>query len=147
MSTTVHPASTLLSLGRVLATQFKRSSGVTALTSVSLVMPRVVLDAQHIGRYAQICGFSASDSPASVPLTYPQLLSFPLLMHYLTSPDCPWPAMGTVHLANAITQHAPLAAGEAVQVELCTGELRAHEKGQVFTLELRSMAVFAGRIS
>ena len=65
-------------------------------------------------------------------------------MHYMTSSACPWPAMGTVHLANAITQHAPLAVGDAVQVELQTGELLAHEKGQVFTLALRILREASG---
>jgi len=45
--------------------------------------------------------------------------------------------LGTVHLANAITQHAALQPGDAVRVELQTGDLYAHEKGQVFDLKLR----------
>ena len=130
----IQPASTLASLVRALATSTRRPGPVYALTPVSLALPRVVLDAPHIARYAAVCGFA----PAStVPLTYPQMLTFPLVMHYMTSGACPWPAMGTVHLANTITQHAPLAAGEAVRVELQTGELLAHDKGQVFTLALR----------
>jgi len=141
MSQTVHPAGTLLSLGRALATSFKRPGSVSALAPVSLTLPRVVLDAQHIARYAKVCGF---DRASQVPLTYPQMLTFPLVMHYMTSPACPWPAMGTVHLANAITQHAPLAAGDAVRVELQTGELLSHEKGQVFTLTLRILREASG---
>jgi len=141
MSETVHPAGTLLSLGRALATSFKRSGPVNALAPVSLTLPRVVLDAQHIARYAEVCGFERA---SQVPLTYPQMLTFPLVMHYMKSPACPWPAMGTVHLANAITQHAPLAAGDAVRVELQTGELLAHEKGQVFTLVLRILREASG---
>lgn len=130
----IQPASTLASLARALATSTKRPGPVSVLAPVSLALPRVVLDARHIARYAAVCGYA----PAStVPLTYPQMLTFPLVMHYMTSGACPWPAMGTVHLANAITQHAPLAAGDAVRVELDTGDLQAHEKGQVFTLVLR----------
>lgn len=130
----IQPASTLASLVRALATSTRRPGPVSALTPFSLALPLGVLDAQHIARYAEVCGFA----PASaVPLTYPQMLTFPLVMHYMTSGACPWPAMGTVHLANTITQHAPLVAGDAVRVELHTGELLAHEKGQVFTLNLR----------
>jgi acyl dehydratase len=141
MSETVHPAGTLQSLGRALATSFKRPGPVTSLTPVTLTLPRVVLDVQHIARYAAVCGFEPA---AQVPLTYPQMLTFPLVMHYMSSPACPWPAMGTVHLANAITQQAPLAAGDAVRVELQTGELLAHEKGQVFTLALRILRERSG---
>ncbi len=141
MSETVHPAGTLLSLGRALATSFKRPGPVSALDPVSLTLPLVVLDAQHIARYAEVCGFERA---SQVPLTYPQMLTFPLVMHYMTSDACPWPAMGTVHLANAITQHAPMAAGDVVRVELQTGELLAHEKGQVFTLALRILREASG---
>ncbi|MBM3386101.1 MAG: acyl dehydratase [Betaproteobacteria bacterium] len=132
--TDIQAASRLASLARALATSTKRPGPVRALTPVSLALPRVVLDAQHIARYAAVCGLAPA---AQVPLTYPQMLTFELVMHHLTSEACPWPAMGTVHLANAITQHAPLAAGDAVRVELQTGELLAHEKGQAFTLHLR----------
>jgi hypothetical protein len=45
--------------------------------------------------------------------------------------------MGTVHLANTIEQHKSLQAGDVVRVEMGTGSLFAHEKGQVFTLDLR----------
>lgn len=129
----IQPCSTLASLARALATSAKRPGQVSALAPVSLVLPRVVLDASHIARYAAVCGFATAEK---VPLTYPQMLTFPLVMHYMTSGACPWPAMGTVHLANAITQYTPLAAGEVVRVELQTGGLLAHDKGQVFTLEL-----------
>lgn len=137
MTKTVHPAGTLASLGRALVTSFKRPGPVASLPPASLALSKVVLDAAHIARYAQVCGFAPAAHGHPAPLTYPQMLTFPLVMHYMTSSACPWPAMGTVHLANAITQHAPLAAGDAVRVELHAGELLAHEKGQVFTLVLR----------
>ena len=85
-------------------------------------------------RYAQLCGFSAAQG---VPLIYPQMLTFPLVTAYVSSPECPWPAMGTVHLANNITQGQQLHAGDEVRVELDTGDLFTHDKGQVFTLQLR----------
>jgi acyl dehydratase len=45
--------------------------------------------------------------------------------------------MGTVHLANTIEQHKSLHPGDVVRVEMGAGSLFAHEKGQVFTLDLR----------
>lgn len=112
----------------------KRPGVVRKLPPVTLVRPEVVLDAEHIARYATVCGFSAQQG---VPLIYPQLLTFPLVMAYVASEDCPWPALGTVHLANAIEQKQALHAGDAVRVELRNGVLSSHEKGQVFTLDLR----------
>ena len=130
----ITPAGTLSNFARALASSFKRPGPVAALAPVTLVLPRVMVDAAHLARYAEVCGFAPS---AQAPLTYPQMLTFPLVMAYMTSSACPWPAMGTVHLANAITQHAPLSAGDAVRVELTPGTLLAHDKGQVFTLQLR----------
>lgn len=119
---------------RALRSSSKKPGALAALPPVTLVMPRVVVDGAHVARYRAICGFKPADG---VPLIYPQMLTFPLVTHYISSPDCPWPALGTVHLANAITQHQALHAGDTVRVELQTGDLFAHEKGQVFDLNLR----------
>jgi len=119
---------------RALGTGAKRPGLVSALPKIELALPNVVLDAQHIARYASLCGFSASQG---VPLIYPQMLTFPLVTAYICSDECPWPAMGTVHLANSIEQYKSLRAGDAVRVEMGTGHLFAHEKGQGFTLDLR----------
>jgi acyl dehydratase len=119
---------------RALGTGAKRPGLVKTLPKVELVLPKVVLDAQHIARYAALCGFSEVQG---VPLVYPQLLTFPLVTAYICSTECPWPAMGTVHLANSIEQYKSLHAGDAVRVEMETGSLFAHEKGQGFTLDLR----------
>jgi len=120
-------------LGVVLARR-KPAAAVNALPEVTLVRPQVVLDAAHIARYANVCGFHMAQG---VPISYPQMLTFPLLMAFFGSGDCPWPAMGTVHLANRIVQLQRLDAGDTVRVEVRTGRLLAHEKGQTFELELR----------
>jgi hypothetical protein len=111
----------------------KQPGVVTELPAVRIVQHEVQLDAGHIGRYTQLCGFSPAQG---VPLIYPQMLTFPLVMTYLNSADCPWPAVGTVHLANRIEQLRSLHAGERVRVEMNTGALQAHAKGQVFNLQL-----------
>ena len=119
---------------RALGTGAKRPGRLTTLPKVELVLPRVVLNPQHIGRYSALCGFKMGQG---VPLIYPQLLTFPLVTAYICSPECPWPAMGTVHLANSIEQYKLLHPGDVVRVEMGSGSLFAHEKGQVFTLNLR----------
>lgn len=119
---------------RALRTSRKAPGVVVALPELTYVRPRVVLEAEHIDRYAALCGFAAVHG---VPLTYPQLLTFPLVTQFVGSIDCPWPALGTVHLANVIEQHHCLRPGDVVRVEMSTGRLYAHEKGQVFTLDLR----------
>lgn len=110
----------------------KRPGVVKVLKPVTYVRPDVTLDAAEIAAYAQVCGFKPD---VGVPLLYPQMLVFPLAMDFFGSEHFPWPALGTVHLANRVVQHATLHAGDVVRVEMRTGELIAHEKGQVFTLE------------
>ena len=110
----------------------KRPGVVKALKPVTYVRPAVTLDAAEVAAYAKVCGFKPE---AGVPVLYPQMLTFPLVMEFFASDHCPWPAMGTVHLANRIRQHARLDVGDVLRVEMRTGELLTHEKGQVFTLE------------
>ena len=110
----------------------KRPGVVKALKPVTYVRPAVTLDAADVAADAKVCGFKPE---VGVPVLYPQMLTFPLAMEFFASAHCPWPAMGTVHLANRIRQHARLNVGDVLRVEMRTGELLAHEKGQVFTLE------------
>ncbi len=119
---------------RALATGAKHPGLVKEFPASELGVPKVVLDAQHIARYGALCGVSAAQG---VPLIYPKMLTFPLVMAYISSDACPWPALGTVHLANSIEQHRQLHAGDTVRVEMGAGHLFAHEKGQGFTLDLR----------
>ncbi|OYU43209.1 MAG: hypothetical protein CFE44_19650 [Burkholderiales bacterium PBB4] len=114
----------------------KRPGPVKALPKVTYVRPEVVLDAEHIAAYTRVCGLHPAQG---VPVIYPQLLTFPLAMAFFGSEHCPWPALGTVHLANRIYQHQALHVGDALRVEMRTGELQAHEKGQVFHLEMAIM--------
>ena len=130
---TAPPSSARLYL-RALRTSGKSPGVIGALPDITYARPRVILQAEHIARYAALCGFRPAQG---VPLTYPQLLTFPLVMEFVGSSDCPWPAMGIVHLANAIEQHHHLCEGDAVRVEMRTGHVLAHDRGQVFTLDLR----------
>ena len=122
---------------RALGTGAKRPGLIKSLPKVELVLPEVVLRNEHIARYAALCGFKATDG---VPMIYPQLLTFPLVTAYVSSQDCPWPAMGTVHLANAITQHQALHANDTVRVELEAGELFATTRGKSSRLSFASCA-------
>jgi len=128
------PASAAALYFGALRSSRKRPLAIWELPAITYVRPQVVLDERHIARYAKICGFSAAQG---VPVSYPQLLTFPLVMAFFASPDCPWPAMGTVHLANRIVQHKYLHAGDALRIEVSTGRLLAHEKGQVFELDIK----------
>ncbi|HEY1118278.1 MAG TPA: MaoC/PaaZ C-terminal domain-containing protein [Acidimicrobiales bacterium] len=94
----------------------------------------VALDPAHVARYAAICGFPRKDT---LPLPYPHLLAFGLHMEIMTAGDFPFPAIGTVHLENSITQHRPIALTEELQVTAYAENLRPHAKGQVFDMVTR----------
>jgi acyl dehydratase len=81
----------------------------------------------HVASYAAVCGFPVKDV---APLTFPHVLAFPLHMAVMTSPEFPFPAIGTIHLANSITQHRPVAVGETLLLEVHASGVRPHPKGR-----------------
>ncbi|MGA8245793.1 MAG: MaoC/PaaZ C-terminal domain-containing protein [Nocardioides sp.] len=89
--------------------------------------PAVTIERAPVTSYAEVCGFPVKDT---VPLTYPHLLAFPLHMAILTDPAFPFPAVGTVHLANSITARRQVAVGETVTVTTRAHEVRPHPKGR-----------------
>jgi hypothetical protein len=94
----------------------------------------VPVDAGHVASYAALCGFPRKDT---LPLPYPHLLAFGLHMRIMTDGSFPFPAIGTVHLENSITQHRPIALTERLQITAHPEHLRPHAKGQVFDMVTR----------
>lgn len=107
-----------------------RKTGST-LPEVVLTRYDVPIDRDHVAAYSRVCGFGLKET---VPLTYPHMLAFGLHMAIMTDSAFPFPAIGTVHLENSITQHRPIAASESLQVTARPQALRSHPKGQVFDI-------------
>ncbi|MFT7683045.1 MAG: hypothetical protein ACI935_002531 [Moritella dasanensis] len=63
------------------------------------------IERRNLQRYIKFCKFSNSDY---VPVTYPFVIAFPLLMRLMTSAHFPIPILGLIHYKNSITQHAPI---------------------------------------
>lgn len=101
------------------------------LPDLTLHRAGVVVDPAHVAAYAEVCGFEPRQA---LPLTYPHLLAFGLHLDLMSDRSFPYPAIGTVHLANAITQHRALAATERLDVTVGAQDLRPHPKGNVFDL-------------
>jgi acyl dehydratase len=93
----------------------------------------VPVDRDHVAAYAEICGFPLRDA---LPLTYPHLLAFPLHLAIMTDRSFPFPAVGTVHLENAITRHRAISPDERLQLTARPGGLRPHPKGRLFDIEV-----------
>jgi acyl dehydratase len=85
------------------------------------------VDAERAAAYARVCGFPVKDT---APLTFPHVLAFAAHLQLMTSPDFPFPAIGTVHLANSITQHRPISLGEELTFEVHTEGPTPHPKGR-----------------
>ncbi len=128
---TLPPPATLY--GRALRGLFKRGDA-HAFPALRFVRPKALLDAQQIGRYARVCGFIPEHG---VPTTFAHVMAFPLHLMLLTDPAFPWPAIGLVHISNSINARSRLQSGQALRIEVESGELVAHEKGQAFTLSTR----------
>jgi len=105
-------------------------------SALSFTRTGVALEAGHVAAYAEVCGFPRKDT---VPLTYPHVLAFPLQMQIMTSPEFPFPAIGSLHLENSVTGHRPIAVGETLDVTARATSPRPHPKGTAvdFLTEVR----------
>jgi MaoC dehydratase-like protein len=101
------------------------------LPDLALTRHDVPVDRAHLAAYSDVCGFPLKET---LPVTYPHLLAFGLHMAIMTDGSFPFPAIGTVHLENSITQHRPILATERLQVTVRPDHLRPHPKGTVFDL-------------
>jgi len=101
------------------------------LPDLTLRRKDIEIDPEHVAAYAEVCGFEPSQA---LPFTYPHMLAFPLHMGIMTDASFPFPAIGTVHLGNTITQHRPIAPSERLEVAASAVNLRPHAKGRVFDL-------------
>jgi acyl dehydratase len=112
-----------------------RKSGSTLPDVV--VKRTAAVERDHVAAYAAVCGFPVKDT---APLTFLHLLAFPLHLALMTDRAFPFPAIGTVHLENAITQLRPVPVGSRVGLSARATNLRSHPKGKVFDIEVEVTA-------
>ena len=86
---------------------------------------------EQLARYAKVCGFRLGDELAP---TFPHILAFPLHMQLMTRGDFPFPAVGLVHIENAITQHRPVRLGEELELRVWPTAVEPHAKGKRFSI-------------
>jgi acyl dehydratase len=109
----------------------KKSGG--ALPDVTLTRDAVEVTRAQVERYNAVCGFTNKDV---APIPFIHMLAFPLHMDLMTSAAFPYPAVGTVHLENSMTQHRPVAIGEKVSLALRAENLRASTKGKAWDMNV-----------
>lgn len=101
------------------------------IPDLELRLDPAVSDVEALADYARVCGFTLR---GTLPVTWPHISAFDLHMRILTDGRFPFGPMGLVHIANEITQHRPIEAGEAIAVSARTSALVAHPKGRAFSL-------------
>jgi acyl dehydratase len=119
--------------------------GSTLPDSVYALAPQQI-DPRHLAGYDRVCGFRYSDV---LPPTYLHVLAFPLQVALMTEPAFPFPLVGLVHVANAITVRRPVRVGEPVAFSVRAEELRPHPAGRqldlVTEVSVDGEAVWSGR--
>jgi acyl dehydratase len=109
----------------------KKTGG--ALPDLVLERNDVLVERTAVERYAAVCGFPNRDV---APVPYLHMLAFPLHMQLMTDAKFPFPAIGSVHLENTITQHRPVAIGETVSLKLVADNLRDSTKGRAWDMNV-----------
>ncbi|ASW53058.1 MaoC/PaaZ C-terminal domain-containing protein [Plantactinospora sp. KBS50] len=109
------------------------------LPDIELLVRDVAVDRERLADYDRVCGFPLSDR---LPATYPHIMAFPLALRLMTAPDFPFPMVGLVHVANRITVHRPLDAGERFDLSVRAADLRPHDRGR--QLDVVATASVAG---
>jgi MaoC like domain len=125
---------------KAVLTGFRRKGGELPDTEYSL--PGVAVDREHLAAYNRVCGFRLADE---LPATYPHLLAFPLQIKLMAGGDFPFPLVGSVHVANRITQVRPLRLDEKLDLRVHLENLRDHPRGRQF--DVVSEALVDGEVA
>ncbi len=107
------------------------SGGGDSLPDSSYTLDDQSIDRAHLSAYQRVCGFATSDE---LPPTYLHILAFPLSVALMTENGFPFPLVGLVHVANAITVHRTVRADEVVSLRVHAEDLRDHPAGRQFDL-------------
>ncbi|QFQ02223.1 bifunctional enoyl-CoA hydratase/phosphate acetyltransferase [Corynebacterium urogenitale] len=94
--------------------------------STAFEVKGVKIDVAHLAAYNSATGLRLSNE---LPLTYPYVLSFPIVMKVMTAKDFPLTAVGLVHLNNTIEQTRPLTVDNELDIAVHAENLRPHTKG------------------
>lgn len=112
---------------KAVLTGFRRKGNELPSTVYSL--PGVTVDPTHLAVYDRVCGFRLTDE---LPATYPHLLTFPLQIKLMADGDFPFPLVGSVHVANRISQVRPIRVTEKLDLRVHLANLRDHPRGRQF---------------
>jgi acyl dehydratase len=113
---------------RALTGARRRHRGGDLPERVLEVGPQLV-DPDHLAAYDRVCGFRYCDV---LPPTYPHVLGFALQLALMTDDHFPFPLLGLVHVANAVTVRVPIRSSDRPAFAVHAANLRPHPAGQQF---------------
>ncbi|OLF18243.1 MaoC/PaaZ C-terminal domain-containing protein [Actinophytocola xanthii] len=124
---------------KAVLTGFRRKGG--ELPDTTYALSGVTVDREHLAAYNRVCGFRLTDE---LPATYPHVLTFPLQIALMTAAEFPFPLVGSVHVANRITQTRPLRLSDRLDLRVHVTNLRPHPRGRQF--DMVSKALLGGDV-
>lgn len=84
------------------------------------------VDPEHLAAYCAATGLRFGDT---LPLTYPFIITFPLVMKLVVQRDFPFVAVGAVHAENLIERTREISLSEPLDITAHIENLREHPKG------------------
>ena len=113
------------------------TGGGDELPENGLTLADVAIDPHHLAAYSEVCGFRVRDE---LPITYPQVLGFPIAMRLMTDGEFPLPLLGLVHIANRIVQRRSLRVSDPLTLRVRAEHLRPHAKGRQVDVVTEALA-------
>jgi acyl dehydratase len=99
-----------------------------ALPDTEFTLPGIRVDLDRLRAYCASTGQRFGDT---LPLTYPFVLQFPLVMKLLVANNFPFSAVGSVHVENTIERIRPIGVTEPLSITTHAENLREHRKGML----------------
>ncbi|WP_328693085.1 MaoC/PaaZ C-terminal domain-containing protein [Streptomyces phaeochromogenes] len=127
----------LLARGAFLSPFKRPRTGVTA-PRTRLVLPGLRIDLGKLAAYERACGFGVGAD--ELPITYPHVLGFPLVMRLMSERAFPLPLLGLVHTSVSVTRRKATAATGEYELAVYVDELAPHRRGTeaVVVTEMRA---------
>lgn len=122
-----------------------RRPGTEALPEAEL-QTTTSIDHADLAAYSRVCGFTLT---GVLPPTFPHVLAFADALRVQTDPRFPFPAMGTVHVAQNIAVLRPIDSAETLTIRTTAADLRPHPRGlqydMITTASVDGERVWEGR--
>jgi acyl dehydratase len=130
------------SMGRLFARAALTARGRGGdLPDTRLARNGVEVDPAELAAYDRVCRFPLTDT---LPATYPHMLTFPLQLALMSDRSFPLALPGLVHVRNGIELLRPIAADEALDVEVWAENFATHRSGATVDLRATATATVGG---